>query len=139
MNSNNNDKDRLIIRKEEAMLYTYPDYYSDFRCIADACEDTCCAGWQIAVDDKALRRYRREESPYKKKLRNSICWRKKVFRWGKEKRCAFLREDNLCDMYRNLGAESLCRTCRLYPRHIEDLKGCERYLCLFPVRRWRVC
>ncbi len=123
MNSNNNDKDRLIIRKEEAMLYTYPDYYSDFRCIADACEDTCCAGWQIAVDDKALRRYRREESPYKKKLRNSICWRKKVFRWGKEKRCAFLREDNLCDMYRNLGAESLCRTCRLYPRHIEEFEG----------------
>lgn len=105
------------------MLYTYPDFYSEFQCIADVCEDTCCAGWQIVVDDKSLRRYRREDGPYKKNLHASIDWREKVFRQDKEARCAFLREDNLCDMYLNLGASSLCKTCRLYPRHIEEFEG----------------
>ncbi|WP_251389146.1 flagellin lysine-N-methylase [Mediterraneibacter agrestimuris] len=105
------------------MLYTYPDYYSEFHCIADACEDTCCAGWQIVVDDRSLRRYHCEDGPYKKKLHASVNWRQKVFRQDKEARCAFLCEDNLCDMYRNLGADSLCRTCRLYPRHIEEFEG----------------
>lgn len=104
------------------MLYTYPDYYSDFHCIADACEDTCCAGWQIVVDERALRRYKQEEGPYKKKLHSSVNWNKKVFRQDREKRCAFLRKDNLCDMYRKLGAESLCKTCRLYPRHMEEFE-----------------
>lgn len=104
------------------MLYTYPDYYFDFHCIADACEDTCCAGWQIVVDDKALKRYYKESGPYKKKLRTSVNWHQKVFRQDKEKRCAFLRDDNLCDMYRNLGADSLCKTCRMYPRHIEEFE-----------------
>lgn len=104
------------------MLYTYPDYYSEFHCTADACEDTCCAGWQIVVDNQSLRRYYKENGSYKKKLHASVNWREKVFRQDKEKRCAFLREDNLCDMYRNLGADSLCRTCRLYPRHIEEFE-----------------
>ena len=36
------------------MLYTIPDYYKEFQCIADKCEDTCCAGWQIVVDKKSL-------------------------------------------------------------------------------------
>lgn len=105
------------------MLYTYPDYYSEFHCIADTCEDTCCAGWQIVVDDRALKRYYRESGPYKRKLHAAINWRQKVFRQDRDKRCAFLREDNLCDMYRNLGADSLCKTCRLYPRHIEEFEG----------------
>ncbi len=39
------------------MLYTIPDYYQNFKCTADQCEDTCCAGWQIAIDRKSLVRY----------------------------------------------------------------------------------
>ena len=29
------------------MLYVKPEYYEKFACIADRCEATCCAGWQI--------------------------------------------------------------------------------------------
>ena len=36
------------------MLYVFPDYYKRFTCLADACDDTCCAGWQIVVDEKSL-------------------------------------------------------------------------------------
>ena len=41
------------------MLYTFPDYYKEFQCTADRCEDTCCAGWAIVIDDGTLKRYRR--------------------------------------------------------------------------------
>ena len=34
------------------MEITRPDYYKEFSCIAGACPDTCCAGWQIVIDDK---------------------------------------------------------------------------------------
>ena len=33
------------------MIFRYPDYYEKFSCIAGACEDTCCAGWEIDIDD----------------------------------------------------------------------------------------
>ena len=39
------------------MLFTRPDYYEDFECIADKCEDTCCAGWQIVIDRETLKKY----------------------------------------------------------------------------------
>ena len=38
-------------------------------------------------------------------------------------RCAFLNEENLCDLYKALGPDSLCDTCRMYPRHTEEYEG----------------
>ena len=105
------------------MLYSVPDYYTDFCCTADRCEDTCCAGWQIVIDYQSLKKYRKVEGPFGKRLMKSIRWSKGIFRQTGDKRCAFLNENNLCDMYTELGRESLCRTCRLYPRHVEEFEG----------------
>lgn len=105
------------------MLYTIPDYYKEFSCTADRCEDTCCAGWQIVIDPRSLKKYRHVRDPYKKVLLKKIHWSKGVFKQDKERRCAFLNEENLCDMYIHLGRQSLCKTCRLYPRHIEEFEG----------------
>lgn len=105
------------------MLYTIPDYYKEFQCTAQECEDTCCAGWQIAVDSRALKKYKAVQGQYRKTLHKGIQWHKGVFKQDKEKRCAFLNEENLCEMYIHLGKESLCKTCRLYPRHIEEFEG----------------
>ena len=105
------------------MLYTFPDYYRQFQCKADQCEDTCCAGWQISIDQKSLARYKRVKGNFKKRLRRSIHWFRGTFKQKQGKRCAFLNEQNLCDMYSALGKESLCKTCRLYPRHIEEFEG----------------
>lgn len=105
------------------MLYTIPDYYKEFKCIADRCEDTCCAGWQIVIDKKSLSRYRQVKGPFRRNVYKSIHWKEGTFRQDKERRCAFLNEENLCNLYKNLGEKSLCRTCRLYPRHIEEFEG----------------
>lgn len=105
------------------MLYTIPDYYHQFQCVADRCEDTCCAGWQIVADQRALERYRKVRGPFRKKLRSSVDWKEGTFRQSEDKRCAFLKADNLCEMYTRLGKDSLCRTCRRYPRHVEEFEN----------------
>ena len=105
------------------MLYTIPDYYKEFKCTADKCEDTCCAGWQIVIDKKSLYKYKQVKGDFKKRLRKSIDWKEGTFHQDGERRCAFLNEANLCDLYSALGEKALCRTCRCYPRHIEEFEG----------------
>lgn len=105
------------------MLYTIPDYYKEFSCVAGECEDTCCAGWQIVIDEKSKKKYKNVRGEFRKRLLRSIDWREGVFKQSLDKRCAFLNENNLCDMYTALGSKSLCKTCRLYPRHIEEFEG----------------
>lgn len=109
------------------MLYTFPDYYKEFTCIADQCEDTCCAGWEIVIDGKTLRKYRKAVLKARGKIRfrllKSVKWHAGTFRRVENRRCAFLNDRNLCDIYSDLGPEYLCRTCRLYPRHVEEFEG----------------
>lgn len=104
------------------MEYLYPDYYGDFHCIASACEDTCCAGWQIAVDEKSLEKYKKVKGSFGNRLKNCINWKEQTFEQS-HRRCAFLNEENLCDLYSELGAGALCKTCRRYPRHIEEFEN----------------
>ena len=111
------------------MRYTIPDYYFTFRCAADQCEDTCCAGWQIGIDEKSCRRYRKIRGSFRKELRKKIDFRQQVFCRKEDGRCAFLREDDLCEMVLQLGEEALCRTCHYYPRHIEEFEN-EREITL---------
>ena len=104
------------------MLYTIPHYYKKFQCIAGECPDTCCAGWQIVIDDRTREKYRRAEGVFGNRLHNSIDWKESCFQQY-EGRCAFLNDENLCDIYQEAGKEMLCRTCRNYPRHIEEFEG----------------
>ena len=105
------------------MLYVKPSYYHKFKCTADKCEATCCAGWQIVIDEASLERYEKEKSDYGDLLRERIDWAEGVFKQDSCRRCAFLNPDNLCDMYRHLGEDSLCMTCANYPRHIEEFEN----------------
>ena len=111
------------------MLLSRPDYYGQFQCTADMCEDTCCAGWQIVVDKKNLKKYKkavkntRISEGFRRQLHKGVDWKEGVFRQDTDRRCAFLNGENLCDMYTNLGKDSLCVTCRCYPRHIEEFEN----------------
>jgi len=105
------------------MLYTIPDYYKTFQCIADKCENTCCAGWQIVIDNKTLNKYKKIKGDFRKRMFRSVDWFQGTFKQDKDKRCAFLNERNLCDLYLNQGEEGFCKTCREYPRHTEEFEG----------------
>ena len=39
------------------MFTVKPDFYDNFKCIADKCTDSCCIGWEIDVDETALEKY----------------------------------------------------------------------------------
>lgn len=104
------------------MRYTVPHYYSQFKCTASDCPDTCCAGWQIMIDKKSMNKYRKAKGAIGNRLHNSIDWKEEAF-LQYDRRCAFLNEENLCDLYSEAGPEMLCRTCRNYPRHIEEFEG----------------
>ena len=109
------------------MIITKPDYYNEFACLADQCEDTCCAGWQIVIDDASLEAYKKVEGEFRERLRSSIDWEEGTFHQKEGRRCAFLNDDNLCDLYTALGEESLCTTCTNYPRHIEEFENIREY------------
>ena len=53
------------------MQITKPTFYKEFSCIASACPDTCCAGWQIVADEAALKKYKKVTGSFKKRLRKS--------------------------------------------------------------------
>ena len=105
------------------MYYLYPDYYKKFHCTADKCIDTCCAEWQIVIDDESLEKYGNYRGDYQQTLCQNIDWEEGVFHHNKRGKCAFLRDDDLCDMYIHMGADSLCTTCREYPRHTEEFEN----------------
>ena len=39
------------------MKVTAPAHYALFHCLAGACPDTCCVGWEVVVDEESARRY----------------------------------------------------------------------------------
>lgn len=109
------------------MLHSYPDYYKEFSCIADKCEATCCAGWQIVVDEDSLKKYKKVTGEFKQRIKDGVDFKEGVFYQNPGKRCAFLNDRSLCDMYTALGEESLCETCKRYPRHIEEFENVREF------------
>ena len=95
-----------------------PVFYKEFHCISSACRDTCCAGWEIEVDEEAADRYEQVPGPFGERLRSMIGLEDEehYFILQPGKRCPFLTEDNLCQMIQELGEEALCDICREHPR-----------------------
>ncbi|MBK8573834.1 MAG: flagellin lysine-N-methylase [Holophagaceae bacterium] len=106
-----------------------PTYASRFTCIGGDCEDTCCAGWGVTLDEETYHRYRSCSDPllapklqehvqkYKHsksskdfghiKLRDDAC-----------RSCGLLSDKKLCLIQERLGEEALSDTCASYPRTI---------------------
>lgn len=101
------------------MKIHYPAYYRDFICTGGACEDTCCGGWQIGIDQESYHKYKNVQGAFGKRLQRGIDHRLRVFRLS-GRQCAFLNDAGFCDIYKEMGRGGLCRTCRTYPRHMED-------------------
>ncbi|MCR5720145.1 MAG: flagellin lysine-N-methylase [Lachnospiraceae bacterium] len=101
------------------MIYRVQKGFEDFKCIAGDCPKSCCIGWQIMIDDESLESYKEVTGEFAQKLHDAIDFDEGCFRQDKT-RCKMLNENGLCDLHSNLGEESLCMTCHLYPRHIEE-------------------
>lgn len=99
------------------MITYFPDYYKDFKCIADACRHTCCAGWEIDVDETSLARFLNEPSVAKHIKDGSIILDEK-------ERCPFLRNDGLCAMILEHGEDFICDICKEHPRFYNEYEDC---------------
>lgn len=101
------------------MILRVPEYYDEFSCIASRCKDSCCAGWEIDIDDESYEYYRTREGAFGDRLRESMFVAEDGgyrFKLKGPKRCAMLNDNNLCDLYTALGEEALCEVCTEYPR-----------------------
>ena len=103
------------------MKVRVPNYFNEFKCIASECEDTCCAGWEIVIDDETHKRYEKVEGEFREILRSKIVKSdgENIFLLNNGN-CSFLNEKKMCEIYINLGEDHLCYTCQQFPRYTEE-------------------
>ena len=106
------------------MLFA-PKYCYGFRCIADACQHSCCIGWEIDVDDETLARYRALPGEIGTRIRASLCEADGVvsFSLCEDGRCPHLDARGLCRIQTALGEGALCEICREHPRFYHTAGG----------------
>lgn len=95
-----------------------PSYYSSFKCLAGACKNSCCIGWEIDIDDKTLAEYKKLPGDFGELLRSNIDFANEAahFKLDASERCPFLNESGLCDIILKLGEDSICQICTDHPR-----------------------
>lgn len=104
------------------MKNIYPQFYKDFHCVAGACPDSCCKDWDVVVDDESANFYCKLDDDFGKFLNSKMTIDgdgDRIF-VSEKGRCPFWNNDSLCDIYINLGEEHLCKTCREFPRLVQD-------------------
>ncbi|MCM1283871.1 MAG: flagellin lysine-N-methylase [Muribaculaceae bacterium] len=101
------------------MILRVPDYYEEFTCIADRCKGSCCAGWEIDIDEPTRDYYCTVPGEIGERMREKLyrgedgAYR---FRLSEDGRCPFLNSGNLCDIITALGQEALSEVCTDFPR-----------------------
>ena len=108
------------------MKLVTPSFYKDFKCIAGACPDSCCQGWEVDADEASLAYYKTLSGVIRERIDSVLDkdeFGNTIFRLAEKKRCPFLNHENLCDMHIAIGGEHTPYTCRTFPRFINDFGG----------------
>ncbi len=103
-----------------------PSFYKNFKCIAGACPDSCCQGWEVDADEESLAYYKTLSGSLRARIDSVLDkdeFGNTIFRLADKKRCPFLNQDNLCDMHIAIGGKHTPYTCRTFPRFINDFGG----------------
>ncbi|QSQ22685.1 flagellin lysine-N-methylase [Pyxidicoccus parkwayensis] len=108
------------------MTATAPRYMTRFRCLADACEDTCCAGLVVTVSEARWKRLRDAVAGGPDAARVDAFIRPDdgsgpgaeaaVIAKREDGHCAFLDERKLCSLHRAHGEAVLPDACATFPR-----------------------
>ncbi|HUA17458.1 MAG TPA: flagellin lysine-N-methylase [Bryobacteraceae bacterium] len=107
----------------EPSKWLQPRSYHAFRCIGAQCEDTCCAGWIVHVDQTTYEAYQRVDAPeLAPRLHQLVTLNTEDSSADNYARislsgpsCPFLAE-GLCSIQSRLGEEYLPVMCSTYPR-----------------------
>ena len=112
-------------------------YLKEFQCIGGICEDNCCIGWNVEIDEETYGKYRDvKDSELNRIIRkyvylNEGCYDKNVD-YGlvellKNRRCPFLNKENLCSIQLRKGEDYLSNVCASYPRLVNLVDGTYEY------------
>lgn len=113
------------------------DCVEQFRCIGPACEESCCGGWQITMDEPTLVVLRGLPDPEVKDVLAASVHRFPVqgagtqgagtrFGWIELKRdgsCPFLDAEQWCSLQARHGEAAMPLGCRVYPRVHHRIDG----------------
>lgn len=107
-----------------------PTLVQKFKCSGGACQDTCCGGWRIDIDQETFNKYKKikdfrfigiDKNISRTRGKNS------KFRYGKIKLqqgyCPYMTEEGLCYIQKELGVEYLSVACNTYPRNYNRING----------------
>jgi len=113
-------------------IATHPTYAGEFRCIGPACEDTCCQGWTVPIDQDTWKKYQGlPESGLRSVIQASVVRQPEpakpvvfaMIRMNHENQCPLLTPDRLCGIQAELGEQMLSHACHTYPRVIHSIGG----------------
>lgn len=102
-----------------------PSYMKKFSCIGPACEDNCCYGWKVDINEGMYKKYKKVSNFDLKLIIDKKITRNRsnpsIAKYAKIKmnldgNCPFLCENKLCNIHKTLGAEYLSDVCMTYPR-----------------------
>ncbi|MEG2936061.1 MAG: flagellin lysine-N-methylase [Clostridium sp.] len=94
--------------------------YDEFKCTAEKCRFTCCAGWDIGIDDDTYVKLKQDENNTDyilNKVESKSCGKGEAYFINKETResCPFLDEKGLCQIIKSHGEDYLSLTCKNFP------------------------
>lgn len=119
-----------------------PQYFKNFHCIASECQDSCCIGWEVVIDQATYEVYQNCQDAFLKSLfceqiviNDKSVGNFKYVPYALVKMnhhiCPFLTDERLCIIQKKLNEEALSITCATYPRTINDVdEVLERSLCV---------
>ncbi|VBB08603.1 Hypothetical protein LUCI_3881 [Lucifera butyrica] len=111
-----------------------PQYFQSFHCSVGNCLDSCCTGWDIAIDKETYVAYQNCQEPLLKPLfqENLVINDKSVanstyvpYALVKTNQyiCPFLTSRKLCIIQKTLDETALSMTCATYPRTFNVVNG----------------
>jgi lysine-N-methylase len=113
-----------------AREFVRPRYAGRFRCIASACEDTCCKDWGVPIDQATYAKYEASEAlrPHLGTLIVLTTGQQTAKDYARialneQSMCPFLDAESLCGIHKQLGAEMLSSTCATYPLAVSTNAG----------------
>ena len=99
-----------------------PDYYKKFKCIANKCQNSCCVGWEISVDEGTMEKYlalgRQDILSHIDDGDIVLC---------DNGRCPFLEDSGLCRLISEFGDSYTSLICQRHPRFYH--RAGDRYEC----------
>jgi len=113
-----------------------PRFMSSFNCIGSACEDTCCAGWNVDIDQATYQKYQGVHDPeLAQQLKQSLVKREDpkssdhyaAIKMDQNGACPFLDPEKMCSIQKKLGPTYLSATCDVYPRIRSSFNDHYRY------------